>query len=87
MTPETVVKKIVKREPIKLSSILISPNRKIAIINQKLVKIGDTVSGVKVLKINPNYVKISRRGRISKLYLQITAIKKMTMVGRHHDAK
>lgn len=52
-----------------LSSILVSPERNIAIINGKTVTSGDVLSGAKVLSIQEAGVKLRHRGEIILLKL------------------
>lgn len=52
-----------------LSSILVSPQRSIAIINGKTVRTGETLSGASVLSINETGVKLRHRGKIILLKL------------------
>jgi len=52
-----------------LSSILVSPQRRVAIINGKTVKSGETLAGAKVLMINETSVKLKYRGEIILLKL------------------
>jgi MSHA biogenesis protein MshK len=46
-----------------LQQILISDNRKIAVINDTLVSEGDMIEGAKVNRIDPDWVSIVRSGR------------------------
>lgn len=52
-----------------LSSILVSPQRRVAIINGKTMKSGETLAGAKVLMINETSVKLKYRGEIILLKL------------------
>ena len=58
-----------------LSSILVSPQRRVAIINGKTVKSGETLAGAKVLMINKTSVKLKSRGEIILLKLFPDSVK------------
>ena len=58
-----------------LSSILISPQRRVAIINGKTVKSGEILAGAKVLTINEIGVKLKYRGKIILLKLFPDSVK------------
>jgi hypothetical protein len=46
-----------------LGSILIAPQRRVAVINGRPLSVGDQVSGAKVVAIEPGQVRLSRGGR------------------------
>ena len=58
-----------------LSSILVSPQRRVAIINGKTMKLGETLVGAKVLMINETSVKLKYRGEIIVLKLFPDSVK------------
>ena len=58
-----------------LSSILVSPQRRVAIINGKTVKSGEILLGAKVLMINETSVKLKSRGEIILLRLFPDSVK------------
>ncbi|MCK4743425.1 MAG: hypothetical protein KAT25_06375 [Sulfuriflexus sp.] len=58
-----------------LSSILVSPQRRVAIINGKTVKSGETLAGAKVVMINETSVKLKYRGEIILLKLFSHSVK------------
>lgn len=58
-----------------LSSILISPQRSVAIINGKTVQTGDMLAGAKVLSIQQTSVKLEQRGEIILLKLFPSKVK------------
>ena len=58
-----------------LSSILVSPQRRVAIINGKTVKSGETLAGAKVLMINETSVKLKYRREIILLKLFPNSVK------------
>ncbi len=59
----------------KLSSILVSPQRNIAIINGQSVQVGDLVVGARVQSINEAIVKLKHRGEIIQLQLFPVTVK------------
>ena len=61
--------------PLVLSSIIISPDRRIAVINGVIVKVGEGYAGKKVISIDPNSVQLEGvDGRIM-LYLVDSSVK------------
>jgi MSHA biogenesis protein MshK len=64
---------------LELNAVMISPNRKIAIINGQIVKIGDEVSGSKVTSIEQNYVELEGADTKMTLFLLTTPVKKPTV--------
>ena len=58
-----------------LSSILVSPQRNIAIVNGHSVQVGDTVAGAKVQSINKTVVKLKHRGEVVRLELYPVTVK------------
>ena len=54
---------------LKLTSILYSSTRKIAIIDNKMLKVGDSVSGAKVISIKKDSARLVRQGKIINLSL------------------
>lgn len=63
---------------LRLSSILIGKSRKVAIINDRMLVVGDKVENARLVKILKDRVQLSRRGKKIELNLQneITAIRK-----------
>ncbi len=55
--------------PLHLSSILISPERRLATINGRRVRTGDQVGSARVLEITPVSVRVELEGEILDLYL------------------
>ncbi len=65
-------KKTLKKNPIKrmrLQQTLISKNRKLAIINGKLLSVGKWIHGAKVTSITPDYVVLKYQGKPYTLHL------------------
>jgi len=71
-TPKPAVK------PLRLTSILIGQNRKVAIINDKMMVIGDRIGKAKLLKVTKDSVQLLKNGKRIELRLnnEITAIRK-----------
>jgi hypothetical protein len=64
-----VKQKVVKSKPLKLTSILYSSNRKIAIIDEKMLKVGEDVNGARLISIEKGHVHLSKNGKTIKLLL------------------
>jgi MSHA biogenesis protein MshK len=58
---------VINTDNLELQQILISTNRKLAIINESVVKEGEIIAGAKILKITKQWVKVKRQGRILTL--------------------
>lgn len=58
-----------------LSSVRISPTRRSAVVNDRLVEPGDTVNGAKVVAIYPSAVKLKKKDKIFTVRL-ISSISK-----------
>ena len=58
-----------------LESVLLGPQRKVAVINGKIVAEGDSVAGAKVITIGKNSVRLRHRGQTVELVLRVTAIR------------
>lgn len=59
-----------------LHSILISQQRRVAIINGKTVAEGESVEGAKVLRIQPHRVSLLHRGKALELRLHSSTIRR-----------
>lgn len=53
----------------KLTSVLIAPARRVAVINGSSVSLGDRVAGARVVEIGPRYVRLERGGLPVELFL------------------
>ena len=75
-----VVKKSVVK-PMRLTSILISPERKIAIIDDYTLRVGDAIRNAKLIKINKHSVRLVKKGKIIELLLNddLDVIKKIAV--------
>lgn len=62
-------KAAVIQEEYMLQSIIVAPDRKLAVINAKTLRLGDKVGGAIVKKINKNSVVLSSSGQEIVLYL------------------
>ncbi|HET6725137.1 MAG TPA: hypothetical protein VFH85_03945 [Gammaproteobacteria bacterium] len=58
-----------------LSSILVAPHRRLAMINGESVSVGDRVDGATVAAILPGVVKLRKAGRVITIELIPTTIK------------
>ena len=70
--------KKVEIKPMKLTSIIYSPTRKIAIIDDQMLGVGGTINGAKLVKIEKHSARLVRNGKVINLRLpgDLTAIKK-----------
>lgn len=59
-----------------LTAIFAAPEADFAVINNQILKTGDVINGAKVLKIKPNLVYLSKRGKRITLRLLPWNIKK-----------
>ena len=67
---EVITKETSKaEETYKLQSIIISTTRRLALINDKLVKIGDKIGSATVEMIEKNSVTLSKSGHIVTIFL------------------
>lgn len=63
----------VSKEALTLQQVLISEDRKVAVINDQLASIGDTVEGARIKEIGRDWVRVMRSGRnITLTLLPIT---------------
>jgi hypothetical protein len=78
--PQNQSKKIKqqKQSPWVLSSILFSRQRQHAIINNQLVKKGETIKGAKLIRLKPGSVRLLVNGKVIDLSLrkQLKTVKK-----------
>ncbi len=69
-------------KPMKLTSILYSPTRKIAIIDDQMLAVGGTIRGARVIKIDKRSARLVRKGKVINLRLPDDVIRiKKTLVG------
>ena len=76
---KTVIKvKKSEVKPMELTSIIYSPTRKVAIIDNQMLSVGGTINGAKLVKIGKHSARLVRKGKVINLRLpdDITAIKK-----------
>ncbi len=73
-----VVKKTVAK-PMRLTSILFSSERKIAIIDDQALSVGDAIRHAKLIQINKDSVRLLKKGKFIDLLLngESSAIKKI----------
>lgn len=65
----------------KVAEILISDERRIAIINDKPVKPGDHVNGARVVSISSSYVTLNYKNKTFKSYLSRIPVKQQSLPG------
>ena len=65
-------------EPLRLSSIIYSAERKVAIIDDQTLAIGDRIKGAELIGLTRDSARLRRRGKIITLRLgaELTAIRK-----------
>lgn len=63
-----------------LSSVLIRANDRLAVINGERVRVGDSVTGARVLAIEPDHVNLNVNGTIERLELYTDSIKTLSKV-------
>jgi hypothetical protein len=70
--------KTAKPKPLQLTSILYSKNRKIAIIDDQMLAVGDRIRGARLVKLTRATARLVRNGKVINLNLgnDLTAIKK-----------
>ena len=75
----TVVKEKKEVKKLKLTSIIYSPTRKIAIIDDQMLSVGNSINGAKLVKIDKNGAQLVRKGKVINLHLpdDFTVIQKM----------
>lgn len=67
-----------KSEPLRLTSIIFSAERKVAIINDQTLVLGDRVEGAELIGLTRDGARLRRRGKIINLQLgtELTSIRK-----------
>ena len=62
----------------KLTSIIYSPTRKIAIIDDQMLSVGGTINGAKLVRIDKHGARLVRKGKVIQLRLpdDLTGVKK-----------
>jgi hypothetical protein len=66
------------QKPLQLTSILYGRDRKIAIINDQMLAVGDRIRGAELVKLTRATARLVRKGKVISLSLDndLTAIKK-----------
>jgi hypothetical protein len=79
--PSTVSASKPKPKPLQLTSILFSRNRKIAIIDDQMLAVGDRIRGAELVKLTRATARLVRKGKVINLSLgnDLTAIKKQAV--------
>jgi hypothetical protein len=67
-----------KREPLQLTSILYARDRKVAIINDQMLVVGDRIRGAELVKLTRATARLVRKGKVINLSLDndLTVVKK-----------
>ena len=67
-----------KQKPLQLTSILYAKDRKIAIINDQMLTVGDRIRGAELVKLTRATARLVRKGKVINLSLDndLTAIKR-----------
>ena len=76
---KTVIKvKKTEVKAMKLTSIIYSPTRKIAIIDDQMLSVGGTINGAKLVRIGKHSVRLVRKGKVIHLQLpnDLSVVKK-----------
>jgi hypothetical protein len=70
-----------KPKPLRLTSIIYSKQRKIAIIDDQMLAIGDRIRGAELVGLTRSSARLLRKGKVIKLNLgtELTAIKKKSV--------
>jgi len=70
-----------KPEPLRLTSILFSQNRKIAIIDDQMLAVGDRIRGARLVRLTRVSARLVRKGKVINLSLDndLTAIRKQAV--------
>ena len=65
-------------KPLRLTSILYSSDRKIAIIDDRMLRVGDTIRSAKLVRIDRDSARLLKKGKIIELKLSsdLSVIKK-----------
>ncbi|MGB5329919.1 MAG: hypothetical protein WBO58_17000 [Gammaproteobacteria bacterium] len=76
--PSTVIASKPKPKPLQLTSILFSQDRKIAIIDDQMLAVGDRIRGAKLVKLTRVSARLVRKGKVINLSLDndLAAIRK-----------
>lgn len=75
------------RRSLVLESTFVSSGRKLAIINGRLLAVGDSIQGAKVIDIKPYEVSLRKRGRAMRLRLvpRVTTETRMQQQGQDNE--
>lgn len=67
-----------KRKPLQLTSIMFSTNRKVAIIDDQMLSVGDSIQGARLVGLTRESARLVRKGKVINLSLgnELTAIRK-----------
>lgn len=71
--PAVVAKKQAPLVPLTVSAIFYAPNRKLAIINNQILRVGELIEGARITDIERSHVTIQRRGQTQSLSIHNAA--------------
>ena len=74
-TRPSVYRAAATQQSLKLESILLADNRKVAVINGQVLTVGERLGNVKIVDIRKGQVTINRNGYSSKLELTTDSIR------------
>jgi len=65
-------------KPLQLTSILFSTDRKVAIIDDQMLSVGDSIQGARLVRLTRESARLVRKGKVINLSLgnELTAIRK-----------
>lgn len=69
--------------PLELSMILFANDRKVAVLNGQTVKVGESVMGYRVLRIDRDRVVVSKKGRVKEVLLGNSQQRGKTTIKNH----
>ncbi|MFA9418558.1 MAG: hypothetical protein ACERLB_00270 [Gammaproteobacteria bacterium] len=77
-TKPVIAVKMPEVKSMKLTSIIYSPTRKIAIIDDQMLSVGGIINGAKLVRIDKHGARLVRKGKVIHLRLpdDLTAVKK-----------
>ncbi len=71
--------------PLRLSMVLFGRDRKVAVLNGHTVKVGDSVMGYRVLRIERDHIVVSKKGQIKEVSLGNPQQRGKTQVNNHKE--
>jgi hypothetical protein len=79
--PKTATAAAPKDEPLRLTSIIYSAERKLAIIDDQMLAVGDRIRGAELVELTRDSARLLRKGKMITLHLrtELTAIRKQAV--------